>query len=560
MAVRNVSRRCLGAAIGLAAAAGAPAAALAGTYDSYNVDLISHLDLDDCSDLNSEGDLVYLGRQTQGVSIIDISDIDNPNVLTTWAHPGEGIQVQDVRALNGDVWISNEAGGTFGAVGLDLTNPAAPTILSELVSPMYPQLVHNMWPYQNRLYLSGYGAGGGNTIVNLTDPTNPVLDAQIEPGIVDIHDVNVVDDVLYIAGGFTATYIYDVTDPTAPARVDSFTTNSSDTLYYSHNAYPIRDTNYLVVTEELQIPVTTFEFQQGSVRVFDISVSPWQQMWRWRSDAAKSDPNISPHNAYVIGDFLYLSAYQDGLKVFDVTDPADPVEVAFFDTFPQVPSGLFEGNWGVDPFQGDDRIFLSDRLNGFFHVAFNGTHKAALAGRVIDGNTMAPIPGAMVRDLTAMRSFTSDGMGELVEKTGAGTHDYMVTAPGYIDLAESVVLPAGVTTPNDFVMFTSPVATDEAPGAITLRLRAARPNPFTPRTTLGFDVPQEMAGDRIAIRVFDTRGRLVATLLDGLAGTGEGAVSWDGRNDAGFRMGSGAYLARMEVGDRVETQKLVLTR
>jgi choice-of-anchor B domain-containing protein len=533
-------------------------AARAGSFDSFNVDLVSHVPLDDCSDVNSEGDLVYVGRQELGVSIIDVSTPATPSVLTTWAHPSEPIKVQDLRALNGDVWLSNEAGSSFCVVGLDLTNPSAPTILAELSPPMYLENVHNMWPSGNYLYLAAYGPGRMNHIVDLTNPAAPVLAANFDTD--DIHDVIVVNDVLYVAGGVDATYLVDVTDPTDPIEIVSFAPHVVDTIFYQHNAYPIRDTGYVVVTEEVGIPTGGGGFAQGSVRVWDTTAGPPVPVWRWKSETAKTDPNVTPHNAYVVDDFMYVSAYQDGLKVFDVSDPTDPVEVAFFDTYPQLPTGLFEGNWGVDAFQGNDRIFLSDRLNGFFHVTFNGARRATLEGRVLDAITMLPIPGAAVEDETALRSFTAGAGGTFTEKTGAGTHAYLVQAPGYHDRNASVVLVANTTTNHDFLLTPDNVSTEEVPEAPVLRLRAARPNPFNPLTTLGFDVPAGMAGERMTLRVFDMRGQLVRTLLDGTANAGEGAVSWDGRNDAGFRMGSGAFLARLELGGRAETQKVVLAR
>ena len=209
--------------------------------------------------------------------------------------------------------------------------------------------MHNLWPYGDLLFLAGYGDAGTNAIVDISTPTSPQFVAGIPVGI---HDVNVVDDVLYIAGGFDATYMYDVSTPSAPALLETFTTNVADTLWYQHNAYPIRDTGYVVVTEEIGFPSSGPGFIQGNVRIWDLNgVSP-ALVWTWQSDTAQSDPNISPHNAYVIGDFMYLSAYQDGFKVFDVSDPTDPVEVAFFDTFPETPTGFFEGLLGRGPLPG----------------------------------------------------------------------------------------------------------------------------------------------------------------------------------------------------------------
>ena len=65
-----------------------------------------------------------------------------------------------------------------------------------------------------------------------------------------------------------AAYLYDVSDPTAPVQQASFTPNTVDSVFYQHNAYPIRDTGYVVVTEEIQLPAGGGGFVQGSVRVW----------------------------------------------------------------------------------------------------------------------------------------------------------------------------------------------------------------------------------------------------------------------------------------------------
>jgi len=52
----------------------------------------------------------------------------------------------------------------------------------------------------------------------------------------------------------------------------------------------------------------------------------------------------------------------------------------------------------------------------------------------------------------------------------------------------------------------------------------------------------------------------VTTLLQGVRAAGIYAVRWDGRDEAGHSLASGAYLYRLQVGEKVETRKLLLLR
>lgn len=83
------------------------------------------------------------------------------------------------------------------------------------------------------------------------------------------------------------------------------------------------------------------------------------------------------------------------------------------------------------------------------------------------------------------------------------------------------------------------------------------PNPFNPRTTLRFNVPEP---GRVNLRVFDARGRLVATLVDAVRDAGFHQVVWDGRDASGGKVASGVYFARMTAADFVQTQKMLLAQ
>src|SRR5262249_47563325 len=64
--------------------------------------------------------------------------------------------------------------------------------------------------------------------------------------------------------------------------------------------------------------------------------------------------------------FLFLSWYQNGIQIFDITDRTRPVRVGFYDTYPSAESSSFQGNWGVFPHLGFDKLLISDIQSGLF--------------------------------------------------------------------------------------------------------------------------------------------------------------------------------------------------
>ncbi|MFN2372084.1 MAG: S8 family serine peptidase, partial [Candidatus Krumholzibacteriia bacterium] len=97
----------------------------------------------------------------------------------------------------------------------------------------------------------------------------------------------------------------------------------------------------------------------------------------------------------------------------------------------------------------------------------------------------------------------------------------------------------------------------DAPAAPRVGALAAAPNPFNPRTELGFTLT---APARAELAIYDVRGMLVRRLLVGELAAGTHTVAWDGRDRAGRAVASGVYLARLEAAGTVQERKLTLIR
>lgn len=86
----------------------------------------------------------------------------------------------------------------------------------------------------------------------------------------------------------------------------------------------------------------------------------------------------------------------------------------------------------------------------------------------------------------------------------------------------------------------------------------AEPNPFSPskdgEMTIAFEVPP---GENMTIRIYDTRGRIVRTLVDGLPAF-EGRISWDGRTDGGRFLPIGMYILFIEIADAGQYKQTVV--
>jgi YVTN family beta-propeller protein len=83
------------------------------------------------------------------------------------------------------------------------------------------------------------------------------------------------------------------------------------------------------------------------------------------------------------------------------------------------------------------------------------------------------------------------------------------------------------------------------------------PNPFNPKTTIEFYMPERGA---IELAVYDVSGRRVALLEHGTMGAGEHRAEWDGRCSDGSAAATGVYFMRLRTQDGSKTVKAVLLK
>ena len=83
------------------------------------------------------------------------------------------------------------------------------------------------------------------------------------------------------------------------------------------------------------------------------------------------------------------------------------------------------------------------------------------------------------------------------------------------------------------------------------------PNPFNPRTSISYDIP-EPGG--VTIWIYDVRGRLTREILNEQQSKGHHVVFWDGRNERFAPAASGVYFVRVAFKGASQMKKIVLLR
>ena len=382
---------------------------------SDNIDVLGHIPLGprlSVSDLEMEQELdrpyAYVGRMVfgddgpKGMDIISIADPAHPKLLYEWRIDDEDLHTplggMDVKYFkwNNRYYVVQSlqffAGPDvdLGAVVLDVTGLPDPSTVKEVArirAADRPNGVHNIFVYKHsngRPYLFATTQGPSAYVYDLATAVEGNADDALAgevpipdnvPGrqdYVGYHDfyvgyhVETAQDRFY-GGGDGGYYIYNVTDLKNPEIVVTLT--GIPALTWGHTFTPSPDGRYAVgETEHQYSPLRIFDLKPAlDGRVTNISnpISAWTADWK----------NLS-HNHEVRWPYVFVSGYLDGLQVFSLMDPHDPVTVAYYDTYLGPPNTdrypMFNGAFGVDVRNADGLIVVSDMTTGFWTFRMDG--------------------------------------------------------------------------------------------------------------------------------------------------------------------------------------------
>jgi hypothetical protein len=110
---------------------------------------------------------------------------------------------------------------------------------------------------------------------------------------------------------------------------------------------------------------------------------------------------------------------------------------------------------------------------------------------------------------------------------------------------------------NGSVEISSAQSVDDSPLPTEILLSQNYPNPFNPTTEIGYALPDAR---NVKLTVFNILGQNIRSLVSGSQEAGYHKVIWDGKNDNGNSVPSGAYFYKLEAGSFSQSLKMVLLK
>ncbi len=372
----------------------------AGDFPCDRVDLVAFLpveaiggrrgvmlnDLWGWTDPETGREYAIVGR-FDGTSFVDVSDPASPVYLGNLPlHEGAQPNLwRDMKVYAGHAFIVADGAGPHGMQVFDLTRlrdvEDPPVTFTEDAHYDRVHSVHNLaidpetgFAYAVSASMGGETCGGALHMIDIRDPREPSFAGCFadprtgSAGTGGTHDTQCVvyrgpDEEhrgreICFSSSETALGIADVTDKENPRPLAAA---GYPNVAYAHQGWLSEDHRYFFLNDELDeisgtVPRT--RTLVWDVTDLDDPVLAAEHL---------GTTGATDHNLYVSGRYMYQSNYVAGLRIFDVSDPEDPVEVGWFDTVPFGPdSPGFAGSWSNYPFFESGVIVVTSMREGLF--------------------------------------------------------------------------------------------------------------------------------------------------------------------------------------------------
>ena len=336
------------------------------------------------TDSETGREYALVGRR-DGSAFVDVTDANNPRYLGQLLRP-EGSNPStwtDIKVYDNHAFIVADGAGQHGMQVFDLTqlrDVTEPVTFEETAHYDGIASAHNIvinedsgFAYSVGNRSGGETCGGGLHIINIQEPTNPTFagcfadPATGRAGTGYTHDAQCVTyhgpdeehagEQICMSANETALSIAVVTDPTNPVALSRA---SYPSVGYSHQGWLTEDHHYYYMNDELDEIAGQ---PRTRTLIWDVSDLDDPQLIKEHFGTQEA----TDHNLYVRGDIMYQSNYQSGLRVLDISDPENPVEVGYFDTVPYGDNSAgMGGSWSNYPFFESGIVIVTSGREGLF--------------------------------------------------------------------------------------------------------------------------------------------------------------------------------------------------
>jgi len=296
---------------------------------------------------------------TEGTHFFNVTDPQNSTevAFVAGAYTGSGVVHRDYHDFQGYLYIVCDEGWSTSTLQIvDISNlPTSVNVVYD--SDSLFNTSHNIFIDTATAKLYACASNSAMDIYSLHIPTLPNLIYSYND-VGHVHDAYVINDTAFLNCGNDGLRIVDfhyldLAGGMSWVELASFT--SYPDAGYNHSGWLSDDGTIYVMQDE----------NHGyDVKILD--VSDFNNITVLSTFNSGENPQSMAHNGIIKGDLLYLAYYHDGLRVFDISDPSNPIQVCNYDTYSPASYNSYKGAWGVYPNLPSGNIIVSDMQTGLY--------------------------------------------------------------------------------------------------------------------------------------------------------------------------------------------------
>ena len=295
---------------------------------------------------------------TEGTHFFDVTNASTATevAFVAGAYTGGGVIHRDYHDFNGYLYVVCDEGSSSTLQIIDISN------LPNSVNTVYDSntlftKAHNIFIDTATAKLYACASNTAMDIYSLNDPVNPIL-LYSYTNVGHVHDAYVRNDTAYLNCGYDGFRVVDfhyLDLPGSMGPVELASLTSYPDAGYNHSGW-LNDDGTLYIMQD--------ENHGYDVKILDVSdLSNISVLATFNSGV---DSQSMAHNGIIKGDLAYIPYYHDGLRVFDISDPSNPVQTWEYDTYAPNSHASYKGAWGVYPNLPSGNIIVSDMQTGLY--------------------------------------------------------------------------------------------------------------------------------------------------------------------------------------------------
>lgn len=296
-----------------------------------------------------------------GTSFIDITD--SANIHEVGFLSGPTSEWREMKVYSHYAYIVSEASNS-GVQIVDLQYlPDSIHYVKKFSAPSHSS-THSISQSGPYLYLNGansnFVGNGGIAVLDLSvDPETPVLRGKWTSKYV--HDSRLWNDTIWASNIYTGqTTIIDARNKNSLTTIRTWQSYPQQAIS-THNCAITDDRRFILTTNEVDFPA-------GKLNVYNIQdLNNITFVTEWHPTNLTT---TIVHNVEIYGNYAVIAHYTSGIRIVDISNPAAPVEVAWYDTYKRDNSTDYLGCWGVFMFPSG-KIIGSDTDSGLYVVKTN---------------------------------------------------------------------------------------------------------------------------------------------------------------------------------------------